>query len=356
MGAIIAAGVVAAGAGYASMKEQEAADERAQGSLDASSQTAQDAQAYIDDLKSMSDSDKISAFGDNLDPTAFIYNPVDVSQSQLDTISGNINATASATDLASRVNSSIWENDLNRIRTLMPGYDSYADSYLGTTASLQAGVLPYSDVMGIIGDTNSLAGSVGTPGGSRSTTLKDLGLSRMDAMNQGNSMFTDFVNLQQTISPVEQQMTAQDSFLTTSERLQADIEQAAMTQQGNSSAEIARAAADPADSAITNAEMAMQFGLLGSDYTPTTDYSGMIAASGVSSAADIFSKYYSSSSKSSTGSTQTASSGTTATAAVPSGWGTDSYDQSVSIYGDSGYTDTSLTGTGLDIASTGSYQ
>ena len=285
-----------------------------------------DAKDYLAELEDMSDEDRAAAFGDSLNPDAFLYDPVNLTQSQLEGVRGNMRAEDGASALSERVNSSIWENDLNRIRTLMPGYDSYTSSYLGTTAALQAGELPYSDVMDILGENSSLSGALATPGGNRATTLKDLGISRLDAMNQGNSMYTDFVNLMQTVSPQEQQMTPQDSFLTPSERLNADIEQAALTQQGNASAEIARASPDPAENALINAAMGVEFASLGASYTPTTDYSGMIAAQGISAAGDIISKYAASANKSSGTSTTTVVQPTTS-AAESEWWATQPVDE-----------------------------
>ena len=278
--AVITAAVIAAGAGAATSaynssqasKQADANRSQQQAFLDQSTQANQDAkdqaQGFIDSLYGMSEEDKIAAFGDKLNPEAFLYNPVIIGQSQHQTIQDNMRESGGAIALSDRVNSSIWQNDLNRIRTLMPGYDQYSQQYLGITNSLQQGKLPYEDVMGILGDSGSLAGSVGAPGGSRATTLKDLGISRLSAMEQGNSMFTNFVNMAQVISPNEKQMTPQQSFLTPSERLNADIMQHSLTQQGNASAEIARASPDPAASAITNADMAMQMAMLGSGYTP----------------------------------------------------------------------------------------
>jgi hypothetical protein len=229
-----------------------------------------------------------SAFGDKLNPEEFLYKPVDLTKSQLDTIKGNIKATPSAIELADKVNPAIWENDQNRIRNLMPGYDAAKDSYIGTTRRLQEGLVPFSDVMDITADSSAMAAAGGTPGGSRSLTMRDLGLSRLDAMQQGNSMFAEFVQIAQQISPVEHQFRPQQMFFTPSERAQLDIEQAALEQQGRASAEQARAMPDPAQYALANAEIGIEMAALGKGYSPSSGAGWAALGKGITSAASIY--------------------------------------------------------------------
>lgn len=171
----------------------------------------------------------------------------------------------------------------------MPQFDAARDSYIGTTRMLQAGKLPFSDVMDITADSSTFAAGGGAPGGSRNATLRDLGLSRLDAMEKGNSMFAQFMQVAQQISPVEHQMRPQQMFFTPQERAQMDIEQAALEQQGRASAEMARAMPDPAQNALVNASIGIEMAGMGSSYSPSAG--GSMLGAGVAQAAGAFGSY-----------------------------------------------------------------
>lgn len=253
--AIVAGSAISAGGAYLG---QRSANRNRQ-------QSFQNAQNYMTSLRGRGDDFLTAAFGDSLNPEAFLYEKVDLTQSQLDTISGNLKAFPSADKLVDRVNPEIWKNDQARIRNLMPGYDAAKDSYLGTMRNLQEGELPFSDVADIVAGRAGASGVLNTPGGARNATLRDLGLSRMDAMREGNSMFGQFVNISQQISPVEHQMRPQQMFFTPQERAQMDIQQAELDMMGRSQAELARAMPDPAQNALINAEMGIQMASLGNN-------------------------------------------------------------------------------------------
>lgn len=229
-----------------------------------------------------------SAFGSPLNPEEFLYKPINLTKSQLDTIKGNIKATPSAVELADKVNPEIWQNDQNRIRDLMPGFDAARDSYIGTTRRLQEGLVPFSDVMDITANSSAAAAAMGTPGGSRALTMRDLGLSRLDAMQQGNSMFAGFVDIAQKISPVEHQFRPQQMFFSPLERAQLDIEQAALEQQGRASAEQARAMPDPAQYALANAGIGIEMAALGKSYAPSSGAGWAALGQGITNAASIY--------------------------------------------------------------------
>lgn len=247
-----------------------------------------DAQGYLNALASGEMGNLGEIFGSPLDPEAFLYHPIDITQSQLDTISGNIKAFPSALELTNMVNPSIWKNDLNRIRSLMPGYDNSRDMYLGATNRLLAGQLPFQDVEDIVSNRSGVSGSLGTPGGGRNATLRDLGLSRMDAINQGGSMFQQFIQMAEAISPVSSQMRPQQMMFTPQERLQADILQRSLEQQGMASAAMAEAMPDPAQNAIANANIGLNMAKLGGAYQPTSGMGMQALGQGISAASGMF--------------------------------------------------------------------
>lgn len=250
-------------------------------------------QKYLNELMAGKHGSLEDIFGGELDPEAFLYHPVDIDQSQLDTISGNINAFPSANQLTNMVNPAIWRNDLSRIRSLMPGYDNARDLYLGSTKRLLSGELPFQDVEDVVSNRSGLAGMLGSPGGSRNATLRDLGLSRMDAINQGGSMFQQFIQMAEAISPVSSQMRPQQMMFTPQERLQADILQRSLEQQGRASAAMAEAMPDPAQNAIVNAQMGLNGAALGISYNPGTAGMGMQAlGQAISSAGGMFGSIY----------------------------------------------------------------
>lgn len=229
----------------------------ARGANRARERATANASSYLDSLRASGPGYLAEAFGSRMDPEAFLYNPVDLTESQLSTIQGNLRAIPGSLRIQDRVNPAIWRNDQNRIRALMPGFDAARDSYVGTMTNLQAGTLPFSDVQDMISTRASGSGVLATPGGSRNATLRDLGIGRMDAMREGNSMFGNFVQISQQISPVERQFTPQQMFFTPQQRADADIQQAVYTQAGRASAEMARAMPNPAENALVNAQMAI---------------------------------------------------------------------------------------------------
>lgn len=282
IGGIIAAGGALGGAAISAGSAKKASEGR-----DAAYKNALD---YVTGLRNKSPGFLEAAFGSPLDPEAFLYEPVDISQSQLDTIQGNMNALPGAIQLMDRVNPEIWRNDLSRIRQFMPGFDEARNTYIGNTQALLRGQLPFQDVEDIVSNRSSLSASLGTPGGSRNATLRDLGLSRLDAMNQGGSMFQNFIQMAEAISPNAKQMRPQDSFFTPNERLQADILQRSLEQQGRASAAQAEAMPNPAQNALMNAEIGVRMAGLGAGYQPSQ--SGNILGAGIAQAASAFGAYY----------------------------------------------------------------
>lgn len=276
-GSLLGGALSAFGAGSAAKAAQKAQDQ-------AYGQAVSTIQGYAGDS---------AAFGTKPDPTAFLYNPVDITQSQLDTIAGNLKALPSALELVGKVNPSIWANDLQRIRTLVPQFDAARDSYMGTTRMLQEGRLPFSDVMDILGNSAGLGAAMGAPGGNRALSMRDLGQTRLSAMQQGNSMFQNMIQIAEAISPVSAQMRPQSMFLTPSERLQADIMQRALEQQGNASAALAEAMPDPAANATANAMIGLQMARFGAAGSVGGGGLGLQALGGaIGQGAGAFAQYY----------------------------------------------------------------
>lgn len=283
------AAVIGAGASLAGGAIAGAGAEKGQkGAAAARAGAFGDAQSFLSRMAGGGMGSLEEMFGSKLDPEAFLYHPVDITQSQLDTIQGNIRAFPSALQLTNSVNPSIWRNDLNRIRELMPTYDDSRDLFLGATKSLLAGQLPFQDVEDIVSNRSGISGMLGTPGGGRNATLRDLGMSRLQATQTGGSMFQQFVQMAEQISPVGAQMRPQQMMFSPQERLNADIEQRALQQQGMASAEMARAMPDPAQNALANAQIGLQFAGLGGNFSGGAGMGMQGLGQGIAAAGGMF--------------------------------------------------------------------
>jgi hypothetical protein len=173
------------------------------------------------------------------------YEPIDLSQSQLDTIAGNQAALPGAASLASSTNDYILADDLKRIRALVPQYDNNINRMGDVTRDLLLGRLPYGDVLDITANRSEMSANLGIPGGGANATLRDLGLSQMGAIQQGGSMFQQMLQAAQAVNPHERRMTPQGMFFTPQQRAELDITQAQLKQQSEQSRNNLEAMPDP---------------------------------------------------------------------------------------------------------------
>ena len=220
-------------------------------------QAALDARQKLYD--SLSPEEQRAIFGDVPDLPDYI--PVDLTQSLLDTLRGNQKAFPGAAKLAAKVGEANLDIDLDRARKLLPGYDDIVKTQSENIAALTRGELPFSDVMDIISDSAQLSNRMGVAGSGIGTnaTLRNLGLSRLEAQQTGQNLFQSFMqNAAQAISPLSRQGDVRDSFMTPAQRAQLDIQQ--RVQQFNAQTAQAHAAAmpDPAASQMFLAQVGDQ--------------------------------------------------------------------------------------------------
>lgn len=240
-GFVAAAAISAVGA-YAGSRSQSRAQRQTQ-------------QNYANSLEALLAGAGPEVFGSV--PEHVPYEPVDITQSQLDTIQGNLTALPYARALSRQVNREVIRNDLTRIRALVPGYDE------------KLGLIMDESTMNLRGDTNlpdyfdnvirnraEAGAALGTPGTYGSATARDLGLSQMDLMDRGNSMFQNWLQTANAaVSPIQSQMRPQEMFFTPQQRLEADILQAQLKQQSGQSAANLAAMPDPTAAGIFNARL-----------------------------------------------------------------------------------------------------
>ena len=153
---------------------------------------AQAAQSANDAQQSMLDgADGRAIFGSVPEAALFEtkpYVPINYGQVQATTINDNITALPKIDELTSALNASLRADSGLRIENFAPGFQANLKTLTNAAGSLVNGRLPYSDVMDIVANRGELAGSLGTPGTATNATLKDLGLSRLSAMQSGADM------------------------------------------------------------------------------------------------------------------------------------------------------------------------
>lgn len=252
-GFVIAAAISAAGA-YAQSSQQQKGQKKAfaarKGVLDGLTRKQQEA-----------------IFGTKVDLPDYI--PVDLTQSQLDTVRGNLKTFEPAKQLAEKVTDANVQIDLDRARSILPNYDEIVGSIGRNAEALAGGQLPYDDVLDIVSNRGQLSGRLGLSGSGMATnaTLRDLGISRLDAMNQGQNMFQSFMSTAaQAISPLSRAGDVRESFLTPAQRAQFDIQQRIHQYQADALQAQAEAMPDPAASQLFMAEYENAGGKAALDY------------------------------------------------------------------------------------------
>ena len=218
-------------------------------------------------------------------PEAVLYEPVDLTDSLLQTIAGNRAALPGATALTGGINRALTDQALERINRLYPNYAQTASNVGSAAEALSRGELPFEDVMDIVSNRSSLAASLGTPGGSRPATLRDLGLSRLEAINAGNSLFQQMVQSASEIDPITRHSSPQTFMLDPATRLTADITQAENVQASGQSAANIAAMPDPVARGLAQLEMLSGASTPNiANYNPFSWMSGNQFASGVQGA------------------------------------------------------------------------
>ena len=188
-------------------------------------------------------------FGEKVDIP--LYQPIDITASQLATIAGNLQAVPGAADLGRKAMEADLAIDLDRARKLIPDYDEIMRTGSRNAAALNRGELPFDDVLGILRETGGRSAQIGQLGGGmqRNATARDFGMSRLQAMEAGQSMFGRMMQLaDNSISPVSRNPGVTSSFLTPGQRLRTDVQQQMARHQSEVMRAQAEAMPDPAAS------------------------------------------------------------------------------------------------------------
>jgi len=177
------------------------------------------------------------------------YIPVDLTQSMMDTVGGNLKVLPKAAELARKASEENVAVDLERARQILPGFDQLMATNAQNALMMSQGQMPFSDVMGITGNRAALSSRLGTAGSgtAQNATLRDLGIGRMQAMGQGQNMFQSLMNMSaQAISPLSRQIGVQYSMIDAPTRANMDIQQRNLQHGSQVQGALARAMPDPA--------------------------------------------------------------------------------------------------------------
>jgi len=162
---------------------------------------------------------------------AAMYQPVSLGQSLQALLGANGTNLTGAQALVNRTN----QGDIQQAQSRINAFDSNALgtlSNLGRQAnSLSQGQLPQDVIQNIFAARAGSSGASGTPGGAAPATLRDLGLSSLDAISQGGNLLQQVIQGAEAISPISRLMSAQQYQFDPKTALQTDLSQALLGQQ-----------------------------------------------------------------------------------------------------------------------------
>lgn len=212
-------------------------------------------------------------------PKAAEYMPVDFSKEQWDTIEANLNnLRGGGRDLLAETNGTIDADALKRAVKFIPNYQQNMRLEGEASNSLLSGRLPYDDALDIVANRGSLTDAIGTPGTAAPATLRDLGLSRLDAIKSGAGLMQGMVNIAEQVNPVSRRMRPQDMYVNPTDRIRLRMEQNQLIQQSDQSRNNIEAGLPPSDSAATQLALAQRLGVIGGGPVGGSDNSGYAQA------------------------------------------------------------------------------
>lgn len=189
-------------------------------------------------------------------PKAAEYRPVNFTKEQRKTITGNIDNIGNISTLTRLSNNIITREALQRAKLMIPNYDQNMKLEGMATNSLLQGQLPYDDVLDIVAKRGEAGNAMGIPGGSAPATLRDLGLSRLDAVKTGAGLMKGMVDIADQINPVGRQMLPQSMYLNPMDRINAAMQQNQIIQQSDQNRNNIEAGVSPSQAANAQLQLA----------------------------------------------------------------------------------------------------
>jgi hypothetical protein len=122
--------------------------------------------------------------------------------------------------------------------------------------------------MGIVSNRNEMTNALGIPGTGTNATLKDLGLSQLDAVKAGGGILKDMVGIAETINPVGRRMSPQSMMISPQDRIRMTMEQNQLIQQSDQNKYNLGASGDP----TAYAQLQLQLAQAGNDAAAIKGY------------------------------------------------------------------------------------
>lgn len=238
-------GLVSGGLGYlGSKKQSEAANEVAFYQL-ILNKKAQDAynQGYdelIDDILG----DPSGYAGTRVEGVPYVPTSLDVSLA--DVIAANTGNFGGIAEMIRSANRETTANDMRRLEAMIPGGSQTLAQGGKAAYSMMRGEIPQDVQDAIMSARAEQTGQMGTPGGFGPAYNKDLGITSLDLMQQGTSMFGQITNMAEQLSPVNRQMATGQMFFQPSAGAALNLEQAQLGQQSGQNIANLAATPDPA--------------------------------------------------------------------------------------------------------------
>lgn len=130
-----------------------------------------------------------------------------------DVIAGNRRNLGANIALTSDTNDAITTDALDRINRMYPGFQDAFGQQSQNTMNFLRGDLPMEDRARIAAQRSEAVSLGGGGGNLAQQTAADLGLARIDLMNQGAAQLTNNVNLMDRINPVAGMLRPQSNFV-----------------------------------------------------------------------------------------------------------------------------------------------
>lgn len=190
-------------------------------------------------------------FGSGSKPKLTPYVPVDLTGSQAATIQGNLETTPAAQELASKTNVFNQQQILAMLKAAVPGYQQIQETTGKQIGSLLKGELP-ADVSAYVKSqaaSKAVAGGFAGGGMASNLTMRDLGLTSLQAINQGLDAANRWIQTTRATA-VPELFDVSRMFMTPAQRASLDVSQRVTQWQAQNNMAIADAAPDPTMAAI----------------------------------------------------------------------------------------------------------
>lgn len=179
-------------------------------------------------------------------PEIIPYKPIELSAEAAKAIEGNTANLGSAAKLAAQTNQANTLLDAIRIESLAPGTLEGLANMGQAGKRLSAGELPFSDVLGIARNRAGLASALGLGGTQyRAALPRDLGLSRLQAIQAGGNVLSQTAATAGQINPISAQARLQQYQFSPQDQAELSFKQAVLAQQSAQQQALVDAAPDP---------------------------------------------------------------------------------------------------------------